>query len=159
MPNRKATPRWLLAPILAMAAVILAACDTDPAPTSTPIFQATPTTDAIAQLYDAAKVEGKLAIMSFDSTYADLANGPFAERFPGIAVEAQLANTPEMTARIAAQAETNNYETDLVQGSAGSILALADRGLIAGPADVDWTALGYAPELLMADGHLPVQWD
>jgi ABC-type Fe3+ transport system substrate-binding protein len=142
-----------------MAFVILAACDADPTPTSTPILQATPTTGAIAQLYDAAKAEGKLAIMSFDSTYADLASGPFTERFPGIVVEAQLANTPEMTARIAAQAESGVYETDLVQGSAGSVLALADRGLIAGPSEVDWASLGYAQELLLVDGHLPVQWD
>lgn len=159
MSNREATPRWVLAPILAMAAIMLAACGTDPTPTSTPTLQPTPTTDAIAQLYEAAKAEGALAIMSFDSTYADLVSGPFAERYPGIAVEAQQANTPEMTARIAAQAETGVYETDLVQGSAGSVLALADRGLIAGPGEVDWTSLGYAPELLLVDGHLPVQWD
>ena len=159
MSSRKVSSRWLLAPVLAMAVVILAACDSGSTPTSAPTLQPTPTTDAIAQLYEAAKAEGALAIMSFDSTYADLASGPFAERFPGITVETQLANTPEMTARIAAQAETNSYETDLVQGSAGSVLALADRDLIAGPGEVDWASLGYAQELLLVDGHLPVQWD
>lgn len=159
MSNRESVLRWHLAPILAMATLTMAACGNDPTPTSTPMFQPTVTVDPIAQLYEAARVEGSLAIMSFDSTYADLAAGLFAEHFPGIEVEAQQANTPEMTARIAAQAESGMYETDLVQGSAGSVLALADRGLIAGPDEVDWTSLGYAPQLLLVNGHLPVQWD
>jgi len=157
--TRKVSTQWLLASVLVMAVVILAGCSTDPTPSSTPSLKVEPATNAITQIYDAAKAEGSLAIMSFNSTYADLASGPFAERFPGIVVEAQLANTPEMTARIAAQAQSGVYETDLVQGSAGSVLALADRGLIAGPGDVDWASLGYAQELLLVDGHLPVQWD
>ena len=159
MSIRETAPRWRLALALAMAAAVLAACSGEPTPTSTPTLQPTATADPIAQLYEAARTEGALAIMSFDSTYADLAGGPFAERFPGITIEGQQANTPEMTARIAAQAESGVYETDLVQGSAGSVLALADRGLIAGPGDVDWTSLGYAAELLLVEGHLPVQWD
>ena len=133
----------------------LLACSNATTPTPLPIQG----TDPINVLYQSAKTEGSLAIMSFYDTYAKLASGPFAEMFPGIVVKAQKANTPEMTARIIAQEKSGSYETDLIQGSAGSVLALADRGLIAGPKNIDWASLGYAPELLLAEGHLPVQWD
>ncbi|MDA1215315.1 MAG: extracellular solute-binding protein [Chloroflexi bacterium] len=149
-------------------ALVAAGCGADATatPTATSPAQATatptgPTDDAyINDLYQKALAEGgELNIMMDSSIYDDLFNGAFADLFPGIQVNIEVASTPERPTKVIAQYQGNNVTTDMVNSSAGVAASLIDRGYLLGADEVDWTALGYEGDYLQGNGHNPIFYD
>lgn len=170
MTGRRSFP-WLLSAAVALAlAALLAACGADATPTPPPTATATPrpvqaaatatpTPDRIAQLYEAAKKEGKVVVFTNDDVYARIGKRGFTTRFPGIAIETESGTPTERASKVIAQERAGAITTDLLQGSARDVEPVVTRGLAVGPAEIDWRTLGYLPEFVLADGTLPVNWN
>ncbi len=172
-------PLWIMV-LVAIGLLVLASCGgSDPTPTSpAPQPTATPTTpadsgpaptatsvpaptsaDRIAELYEKAKAEGELTILTQGDAMRNLAEGPFADKFPGIKINIQTATTPERPTKIIAEYQANKVTSDILTASAGVASSLIDRGYLACSGDVDWDLLGFTGEYVMGGGCLPVYSD
>ena len=140
--------------LVAMLALLVAACGSDPTATPTPdLFPtdnivAMPGVDVneIARLYAAAKEEGEVNIVELSDVYPRLDG--FTARFPGIKVTSVPTASGERTSVVIAQAQAGNVTADLVEASGGVASPLVERGLM--DETVDWAGLGYSPDQIFA---------
>ena len=148
---------YLLAATLVAVSMVfgLVACGSD----DEPVASAPTASTGIDALYEAAKVEGSLTVMTNDDLYTRLAALGFAQKFPGITVNTEVGSPTERSAKIIEQSQAGRVTTDLVMGSGRDVEPIVSRGLVAGPNEVDWALLGYSPEFVHAEGHLALHWD
>lgn len=143
----------LMALLMALA---LAACGDDPTPTPT----AAPVADSIEDvLYQAALQEGQFVILDGDDTYARIAARGFTARFPGIEIITETGSPTERAPKLIAQDQAGQVDIDVYVGSARDGEPVISRGLLAGPGEIDWGELGYASDLILAEGHMGIVWD
>ena len=110
--------------------------------------------DLITELYENAMLEGEVVILSSDDLYTRLAARGFNQRFPGIKVVTEAASPTERATRVIAMDQAGNVTVDLFFGSGRDAEPVFSRNLAVGPEDINWSDLGYPPELIAFDGQL-----
>ena len=130
-------------------ALLLAACGDDP----------TPTPDPTETLYQAARGEGSVVILTNDDVYTRAATRGFNARYPGISVGLETGSPTERAAKVIAMERAGRFTVDVMMGSGRDVEPVVSRGLTLGPGEIDWNALGYPDDLIHAEGHLGLHWD
>lgn len=137
-------------------ALVLAACGDDPTPTSAP---APTQADFIGDLYEKARAEGLVVILTNSDVYTRAAKRGFNQRYPGIEVGLETGSPTERAAKVIAMERAGRFTVDLMFGSGRDVEPVVSRGLTLGADDIDWATLGYPPELVLGEGHLPLHTD